>query len=168
MEEKVIIQQRPPKSPAAAGILSILFPGLGTIYNGLITKGLLYVIIFVGLLVTLIKAAEDGDAAPIVFLSLIMAAFWFFQIIDSINGAKSINQAALGQKPEERSELLAESGPSGSIFWGIVLIVLGVLLTAANFEIILYETLFDLWPLVIIVIGVKFVADHFAKAKRES
>ena len=168
MDEKVIIQQRPPKSPAAAGILSILFPGLGTIYNGLVTKGLLYVIVFVGLLVTLIKASEDGDAVPIVFLSLMMAWFWFFQIIDSINGAKAVNQAALGQKPPETGLVLSETGPSGSIFWGIVLIALGFFLILANFEIILYETLFDFWPLVIIVIGIKFVADHFAKTKNGS
>jgi hypothetical protein len=168
MDEKIIIQQRPPKSPAAAGILSVLFPGLGTIYNGFVTKGILYVVIFVGLLVTLIKAAEDGDAAPIVFLSLMMAGFWFFQIIDGINGAKAVNQAALGGKPAERTEILPEGEPSGSIFWGVVLIVLGVLLTLANFEIILYETLFDLWPVVIIVIGIKFVADHFARTKSGS
>ena len=94
-----------------------------------------------------------------------MAGFWFFQIIDAINGAKAINQAALGQKPAAREQIFPDAGPSGSIFWGIVLIVLGALLTLANFEVILYETLFDFWPVVIIIIGIKFVADHFAKMK---
>jgi membrane-bound ClpP family serine protease len=55
--------------------------------------------------------------------------------------------------------------PSGSIFWGIVLIVLGVLLILANFEIILYETLFDFWPVAVIIIGLKLVADSVAKSK---
>ena len=33
MEEKVVLQ-RPPKSPALAGILSFFFPGTGALYNG--------------------------------------------------------------------------------------------------------------------------------------
>jgi hypothetical protein len=50
MEEKVVIQQRPPKSPAAAGILSIIFPGTGALYNGQIAKGIFYMILFAGLI----------------------------------------------------------------------------------------------------------------------
>jgi hypothetical protein len=167
MDEKVIIQQRPPKSPAAAGILSIIFPGLGTIYNGFVSKGILYVIIFVGILVTLIKASEEGPAVPIVFLSLTMAGFWFFQIIDSINGAKAINQAAAGQAAKEGAagEFLSEVIPSGSIFWGSFLVALGFLLILANFDVILYDTLFNFWPVPIIVIGIKLILDYFAKAK---
>ena len=43
MEEKIIIQKRPPKSPAAAGILSGLFPfGIGAMYNGQFLKGIIY------------------------------------------------------------------------------------------------------------------------------
>jgi hypothetical protein len=167
MDEKIIIQQRPPKSPAAAGILSIMCPGLGTIYNGFVSKGFLYMIIFVGILVTLIKAAEDGPAVPIVFISLTMAGFWFFQIIDAINGAKAINQAAVGQPAKAGVGAFAGSDiiPTGSIFWGAFLIVLGFLLILANFDIILYDTLFNLWPVPIILIGIKLMSDYFAKSK---
>lgn len=169
MNEKIVIQQRPPKSPAAAAILSILFPGIGTLYNGLITKGVLYMIIFIGLIITVVRASMAGSAPAIVFSSLVLAAFYFFQIIDSINSAKAINARAAGGETGEgeavRTEILPETKPAGSIFWGAVLIILGVLLILANFDIILYETLFDFWPVAIIVIGLKFIMDYFAKAK---
>ena len=167
MEEKIIIRERPPKSPAAAGILSVMCPGLGTIYNGFVSKGFLYLIISVGILVTLIKAAEDGPAVPIVFLSLTMAGFWFFQIIDAVNGAKAVNQAASGPPVKTGAGAFAGSDviPSGSIFWGAFLVILGFLLILANFDIILYDTLFNLWPVPIILIGIKLMADYFEKGK---
>jgi hypothetical protein len=61
---------------------------------------------------------------------------------------------------------LPELVPSGSIFWGLFLIVLGVLLILANFEIILYEDLFRFWPAVVIAIGLKLVAESVAKSKK--
>ncbi|MGZ5454768.1 MAG: LiaI-LiaF-like domain-containing protein, partial [Candidatus Aminicenantales bacterium] len=54
---------------------------------------------------------------------------------------------------------------AGSIFWGIVLIVLGVGLIMANFEIISYDRLFDFWPVAVIVIGLKLVLDSVARSK---
>lgn len=161
MEEKVVIQQRPPKSPAAAAILSAIFPGTGALYNGQIAKGIFYMILFAGLIT--IQGAHGGQP----FKALLLAGFYFFQIIDSIQIAKTINLNAAGQKPATGvpSQGLPEIVPSGSIFWGITLIVLGVLLILANFEIILYETLFDFWPVAVIVIGLKLVADSVAKSK---
>ncbi len=160
MDEKVVIQQRPPKSPAVAGILS-MFPGFGALYNGQITKGIFYILIFAGL----ISIQDSPGGQP--FKAFMLVGFILFQFIDSINSAKAINLAAAGQKVEAgaREDFVSEVVPSGSIFWGIVLIVLGSLLILANFEIILYDALFDFWPVAIIVIGIKLIADYFAKAK---
>src|SRR5512143_1796216 len=94
MDEKVIIQQKPPKSPVAAAILSVIFPGLGALYNGLITKGVLYIIVFAGLI-----SIQDGPGGQ-PFKALLLAGFYFFQIIESVNNAKAINAAAAGQEPE--------------------------------------------------------------------
>ena len=56
---------------------------------------------------------------------------------------------------------------SGSIFWGIFLIALGVLLIMANFEfLITYRTLGNFWPLAVIVVGLKLVYDAVAKSKK--
>jgi len=166
MDEKIVIQQRPAKSPAAAGILSIILPGLGNIYNGLVNKGLLHLVIFAGLLVLLITAGMGGNPVAIVFMSLMLAGFWFYQIIDSINNAKAINLAAAGGKPVEAGKpgILPDVVlPSGSIFWGGVLVVIGILAILANFDVVRWETLWDFWPVAVIVIGLKLVFDAVAK-----
>lgn len=160
MDEKVIIQQKPPKSPAAAAILSAIFPGTGALYNGQIAKGIFYMILFAGL----ISIQDGGGGQP--FKALLLAGFYIFQIIDSIQMAKAINLNAAGQKPVEAGDQgLPEIVPSGSVFWGAVLIVLGGLLILANFDIIRYETLFDFWPVAVIAIGLKLVVDSVARKK---
>jgi TM2 domain-containing membrane protein YozV len=168
MDEKIVIQQKPAKSPAAAGILSVILPGLGNIYNGFANKGLLHLVVFAGLLALLITAATAGNAVAIVFTALMLGGFWFYQIIDSVNTAKALNLAALKQEPEvtPKAEELPALVTSGSIFWGAVLIVIGVLAILANFDVIRWETLWDFWPLAVIVIGLKLVFDSVAKAKK--
>ena len=44
-------------------------------------------------------------------------------------------------------------------------VLLVVVLILANFEIILYRTIGDYWPLAVIVIGVKLVLESMAKSK---
>ena len=161
MDEKVIIQQKPPKSPAVAAILSVIFPGAGALYNGLITKGILYILIFAGLV-----SIQDGPGGQ-PFKALILAGFYIFQIIDAINNAKAINLAAAGEKPAEagKTDFIPEIMPSGSIFWGAALIVIGALALLANFDVITWEKLWDFWPVAVIVIGLKLVLDSVARAK---
>ena len=161
MDEKIMIQQKPPKSPAVAAILSVIFPGTGALYNGLITKGVLYILIFAGLI-----SIQDGPGGQ-PFKALILAGFYIFQIIESVNNAKALNLAAAGQKPEEAAKVdfVSQVIPSGSVFWGVVLIAIGALAILANFDIITWETLWDFWPVAVIVIGLKLVFDSIVKAK---
>jgi TM2 domain-containing membrane protein YozV len=155
MEEKIIVQKTP-KSPLLAGLLSFLFPfGIGAFYNGEMIKGIVYLII------GLVTMQPHGGAQP--FAGLVLAGFYFFQIIDSVNVAKRINRQALrgeGVK-EQGEEAVTEAVRSGSVFWGALLIVIGAILILANFEVISYNRVFDFWPLVVIVIGGKLVADYF-------
>jgi hypothetical protein len=161
MEEKIIVQKTP-KSPVLAGLLSFFFPfGIGAFYNGEMIKGIVYLIIFAGL----VTMQPHSGGQP--FAGLILAGFYFFQIIDSVNVAKRINRRAFqgeGVK-EESEEAVTEAVKSGSVFWGALLIVLGAVLLLANFEVINYDRVFDFWPLVVIVIGVKLVADYFSRNK---
>ncbi len=161
MEEKIILK-RPPKSGFLAGLLSCIFPGLGTLYNRQVMKGVMFMIVFAGL-VTL-QTTDDGQP----FTALLLAGFWFYQLIDAVMTTKTINRRTLnGSYVEETVDEFPELVKSGSIFWGIVLMAVGGILLLANFDIIDYGTLFDFWPLVIIVIGIKLVTDYMAKGKEE-
>ena len=164
MEEKIIIQRKPPKSPAVAGILAGLFPfGIGAMYNGLYVKGLVYLFIFAGL----VTAQGHGHGQP--FFALILAGFYFYQIIESVQTASAINRRALTGREDETAAIedqILEPAKAGSVFWGVVLVGLGALLLLANFRVIDYDTLFDFWPLAVIGFGVKLVFDHFARAKK--
>ncbi|MBN1938295.1 MAG: hypothetical protein JW843_01820 [Candidatus Aminicenantes bacterium] len=160
MTEPVIIQKRPPKSPAVAGILSAFLPGIGSLYNGLYTKGILFILIFAGLV-----TMQDRGGQP--FFGLLLAGFYFFQIIDSVNNAKAINKAAAGELTPEGAPIPAPSidipTPAGSIFWGAVLMILGLVFLLGNFNVIDYDRLWDFWPVIVIVIGIKMIADYFSK-----
>ena len=163
MEEKVVVK-KPPKSPALAGVLSGIFPGIGTIYNRQILKGFIFIIIFAGL----ITMQQHEEVQP--FVALLLAGFYIFQIIDAIQTSCAINRKVLLGEEEEEMEIeeFPEAIKAGSIFWGVILLALGGFLLLANFDVISYSTLWDLWPVVVIVIGVKLIADYASKKKRES
>ena len=159
MEGKIVVQ-RPPKSPALAGILAAFFPvGVGAFYNGEVVKGFIYLVIFAGLC----TMQGHGSAQP--FAGLILGGFYFFQIIDSVGIAKRINRRMLQGEGVPEEEPGIDSVKTGSVFWGALLIVLGGILLLGNFDVISYDRIIDFWPVVVIVIGVKLVAEHFSKNK---
>ena len=165
MEEKIVVQEKivlakPRKSPILAFLLSFFFPfGVGPYYNGEVIKGLVYLVIFAGL----VTMQQHGDAQP--FAGLVLAAFYIFQIIDSVNVANRINRRALvgGEVEEEETIVTTEAVTAGSIFWGVLLIALGGILLLGNFEVISYKTILDFWPVVVIVIGGKLIFDYLSK-----
>jgi hypothetical protein len=162
-EEKYVVE-RTPKSPALAGILTFFFPiGTGALYNGQIKKAIFFFLAFSGL----VTLQTSGRGQP--FLALCLAGFCIYQIYDAVHTAKLINLGYLGKDMEKNAsavEEIPESVRSGSIFWGLVLIVLGGVLLLANYQIIDYDALFDFWPLIIIVIGFKFIVDYVSREKK--
>lgn len=159
MDEKAIVTQRPPKSTGVAALLSIFFPfGVGALYNEQKQKALLHFLIPFGMIVAL---ARGGSG---VVFGLGLGAFYFYQIFDNIQSARVIN--ATGSVAQSLSPGSPEAASSGSIFWGLFLIVLGIVLILANFEIIAYQTLGNYWPLAVIIIGLKLVIDSIGKSKR--
>jgi len=154
------------KSPALAGILAFFFPiGAGALYNGQLKKALFFFLGMSGL----ITLQTSGRGQP--FLALLLAGFYIYQFYDAIHSAELINRGSAGkelEKPDEALDEIPEPVRSGSIFWGIVLILLGGLLLMANYRFLIdYDTLFDFWPLIIIVIGFKFVADYVSKKEND-
>lgn len=168
MTDKIYIQNRPPKSPAGAGILSGFFPGAGQLYNGEAPKALLFFLIFAGC----ISMMPRG---PHPFLPLIFAGFYIYQIIDAVQTAKAINLKALGEtaagaapegqagSPAPLAPAPAKPEPQGSIFWGLLLMSVGAIFLLANFDLLSIERVFDFWPVAVIVIGLKIVYDSLRK-----
>ena len=162
MEEKVVLT-RPPKSPALAGILSFFFPGTGALYNG---QPLKFLVVILGIAIMVTMLAQEEGSAP--FLGIMLGGLYIYQFIDAIVTASAINRKALqGEEVDEvKIEELPEFVKTGSVFWGIVLMVLGVVLLMANFEFwVTYSRIWSLWPLVVIIIGIKLVVDYMAKNK---
>lgn len=160
MDEKVIVR-KPPKSPALSGILSFFFPfGVGPLYNGQYLKALIYFLIFSGL----VTMQPEGNAQP--FMGLLLAGFYIFQIFDSVQTSRDINRRFI--HGEDAEGLPLEDFPkalkTGSIFWGVLLMILGGIFLLANFEFLIdYDTIFNLWPLAVIVIGIKLIFDHWSE-----
>jgi hypothetical protein len=155
-----VVYTKPPKSPALAGILSFCFPGTGSLYNREYMKGILYMLIFAGL----VTLQTQGDGQP--FKGLILAGFYFFQVIDAIQVAKSLNQKALTGEAKG-GEDFSLTIKSGSIFWGAALIVLGAIFLLGNFDIVDYDKLWRFWPVLVIGLGAKFIYDYYRRGQSE-
>jgi len=166
MEEKIVVR-RPQKSPALAVILAIIAPGTGAMYNRQLLKGLIYMIIMAGLISTL---AMTPTLFIILFASFLIFGFYIYQIFDAAQTANAINRKALMGEEEEEVEIdeFPEAVKAGSIFWGIILILLGAFLLLANFEVISYSTAWQFWPVVVMVIGIKLIADFVTKKREEN
>jgi TM2 domain-containing membrane protein YozV len=169
MTDKIIIQNRPPKSPAAAGILSGFFPGAGQLYNGEGGKALLFFLIFAGC----ISMMPRG---PHPFLPLVFAAFYIYQIIDAVQTAKAVNlKAAAGEPgaapagfPTASGQAAAAAAPEkpaaqGSVFWGLLLMAIGVIFLLANFNVFQLDQILDFWPVAVILVGIKIIFDALRK-----
>jgi Ca2+/Na+ antiporter len=166
MEEKIVVR-RPQKSPALAVVLAVIAPGTGAMYNRQLLKGLIYMIITAGLISTL---AVGPPLFVILISSLLLFGIYIYQIFEAAHTANAINRKALAGEEEEEVEMeeFPEAVKAGSIFWGIVLILLGVFLLLANFEVINYSTAWQFWPVVVIVIGIKLIADFLSKKQQDN
>jgi|Deesub1362B_J571_1020462.scaffolds.fasta_scaffold00001_486 uncharacterized membrane protein len=155
-QETKIISSRALKSPFLAGFLSFLFPGTGALYNRQYLKGVLYIIIFAGL----VSMQPESQAQP--FVGILLAGFYIFQIVESVQTSRAINRLVVtGEMPPE--EKIPQTIPTGSVFWGLLLIILGIFLLLANFDLISYGFLFDFWPVLVIAIGAKMLYESTRK-----
>lgn len=70
------------KSPVLAAVLSFFIPGVGQIYDGLVKRGILFIIL--GIIFVILYAIVIGA-----FLYLIL---WIYGMYDAYNCAKKINE----------------------------------------------------------------------------
>lgn len=130
--------RQPPKSPAAATLLS-LFPGLGQIYNGQPAKALVFFLAWVGS----IAGAHDQ---PMPF-GLMIPFVHLFNMIDAWRSATAINLRAAG------GARLDEDASVESPAWGGTLVALGLVLLARNLGWLDLSAIARFWPVLLIVVG---------------
>jgi len=149
--------------PGLAGMLGAIPFGVGAIYNGQYTKGLVYLGVFVGLVVGL-SSDIPGYWYPV--LGIAMAFFVIYQIIDSVHTAKAIQSGRPAPDPLGLASMFSPGQqvnvPRSNVPTGaFVLIVLGVLFLLHN---LISLRMGILGPLVLIGLGVWLLATRFGPA----
>lgn len=137
------------KSPALAGILSIL-PGLGQAYVGYYLAGFTNIMV-VGALIALMNSGEVRGLEP--FFGLFLAFFWIFNILDAARRARLYNLHQLG----ERTQALPTDSP---LVGGVILSVLGLVLTLRITFNMDLDFLEDYWPLFLLGLGVYMIVKY--------
>ena len=152
-------------NPGLAGILGAIPFGVGAIYNGQYTKGLVHLGIFVALVVALSSNMADYWY---IILGIGMGFFVVYQILDAIHTARAIQSGRPAPDPfglttafspgdwqanPGQARDFAKSVPTGAV----VLIALGVLFLLHNLG-FWFLRVDVLGPLVMIAIGVWLLA----------
>jgi hypothetical protein len=143
-----------PKNPWLAVVFSLLFPGLGQVYNGELAKALVFFASFVGS----ISLVAHGNPFPFAFF---IPFIILFGLIDAWKVATAINQRFLGGVTIEEEKV------SESPAWGITLVVMGVFFLAHNLGWLDFDKLARFWPLLLIVAGAFFINGSIKKRKAE-
>lgn len=132
--------RRNAKSPVAAVLLSILFPGLGQGYNGQISKALMFFSVWAASLYAVIEV----NPLPWVF---VMVFTTLFSYVDAYRSAVLINARAEGSGVVEPDDV------PDSPLWGAGLLVLGALLLLNNLGWLRLADLQRFWPVLLMVAG---------------
>jgi len=136
------------RSPAAAFWLSLL-PGLGHLYLGQMAMGVALAFVAAGI----INIADRSDG-----FGIVIPIFWGFVMLDAHRAAQELNRSAERGDPQSLGRNL------GSPWWGVLLIVMGVLFLLSNLEIEVFEYVARFWPLALIGLGVKLIKQSRTKA----
>ena len=135
---------RPPKRPALAMILSVLFAGTGQLYNGQTAKAFA---LFAAFAASIYLADDVGMP-----FGLVVPFVVFYSAIDAYRSAVMINLRAAGRPVELETEDDTES-PA----WGAVLLGIGVILLMNNLGILQLAAVRRFWPLALVGIGFVFL-----------
>ena len=142
------------KSPGLAAAFSVV-PGLGQVYVGYYPRGFVHIVVAAGIISIL--ASTHGYRPYIPLLSLFLAFFWMYNMIDAARLASLYNRALSGGREPDLPEGFELPGMGGSILGGSILI-------AAAFVVLLHtrfgfrlDWLGDWWPVFPMLFGVWLV-----------
>jgi hypothetical protein len=147
----------PPSSgpnPALAGLLGAIPFGVGAVYNGQYTKGLVHLVIFI----LLVIGASNGHEPLDTICGIGIAAFVLYQILDAVKTAKALQAGQTAPDPFGLENMFSPGVhktdfPHGIPTGAVVLIVLGVLFLLHNLG-VWFLDFGRLWPIILIALGV--------------
>ena len=138
------------KSPGLAFILSLLFPGIGQVYNGQPAKALGFFFAFVS---TIYAVAEINPLPFALFIPFV----YLYNLVDAWRTATLLNTRGTADAAEDE---VAES-PA----WGGGLILLGALFLFHNLGWLDLSRLSRFWPALLIVVGAVILYRSVQKGK---
>lgn len=130
-------------NPGAAFVLGFLFPGLGAVYNGQYSKGLIHIVVFAAFIFGL---SSDMDGGMKAVFGILLGGFIFYMAFDAMHTAQSKQR---GEIPMDPLESWGKDRPIGPI----ILIVLGAIFLLNNFNWFPFYRLVRFWPLILIIAG---------------
>ncbi len=147
-------------SPGLAFLLGVI-PGVGAIYNGQYSKGLIHVVI-VGMMISLLSSGSLGGLEPL--MGLLIAAFWAYMCFEAYHTAR---QRRAGLIVDEFSSLFPVKG-SGFPVAPVVLIGFGIIFLLNNLDLLDIHRALRYWPVLLIGMGAYMLyARYGAAAKKE-
>ena len=145
-----VVRDSRPGTALALGFI----PGLGAVYNGEYVKAIIHVLIFAGLIAAL---SSDLPAGMDAFMGIALGCFYFYMPIEAYRVAK----ARVEGQPEPAS--LVSSGAGKLPIGAMVLIGIGVLLLANNFNLLEGDWFRKSWPAALVVLGIFILIDRVKK-----
>lgn len=146
------------KNPGVAGVLSLL-PGGGHLYLGLYQRAGIFFGIWVALWAFVSGAHDVGP------FWLTIPFWWIFVLIDAVRQASAINQTGAPESNIVTNEL---PKASGSLFFGVLLILFGAFFLVDRFVTIDLSFLWDWWPLLLVAFGAWQVFSYYKEKQAKS
>lgn len=127
-----------------------LIPGVGAIYNGQYSKGIVHVII-VGLMISLLSNGGANGYEPL--MGLLLAGFWAYMCFEAFHTAQLRQR---GVVVDEFSSLIPMRGSGSARFPAapLMLIALGVVFLLNNLDIVDLRRVLRYWPVGLIALGI--------------
>ena len=147
----------PPKAPALAAILAILFPGVGHLYVWAYERAFM---IWATIAVCIILIVYGFWP-----FSILIAFVYFFAIFDAYREAQLFNLRAEDQElPKPRQD------GQGRLMFGVFLAVVAAVVMAEKLDLFDMDWIYDWWPVPVFLLGLYFIVaairDRF-KAKQQ-
>ena len=151
------------KSPVLASLMSLV-PGLGQVYIGYYLQGFINILVVASIITMMSRGITDFTP----FLAIFMVFFWLYNIVDASRRATFYNQALDGLAPSELLPEISLPDSSGSLIWGIALMVVGALALSHTLFGISLAWLDRWWPIALVLVGVYLVFKSFSPRNPET